>query len=169
MKVGRLHLPFLHSADEARAMYKGGRANVVARRYARFWVAVLGRGLLLPRGVVLEVPGRNSGELRRFPLVVARIDHERYLVSMLGEDCNWVRNVRAAGGVAKLRHGRVESVQLVEVPVEERARVIKRYVEQAPGARPHIPVDRHADVSTFETITTRYPVFRITAGLPTVT
>ena len=143
-------------------MYEGGRANAVARRYARFWVALLGCGLLPRRGVVLEVPGRNSGELRRFPLVEARIDRERYLVSMLGEECNWVRNVRAAGGVVKLRHGGVESVQLVEVPVEQRAGVIKKYVERAPGARPHIPVDRSADVSVFETIAARYPVFRIT-------
>ena len=143
-------------------MYQGGRANVVARRYARFWVVVLGRGLF-PRGVVLEVKGRRSGELRRFPLVQTRIDHDRYLVSMLGEGCNWVRNVRAAGGAAVLRRGRVERVQLVEVPVAQRARVIKRYLDVAPGARPHIPVDRSADISGFEAIAARYPVFRITA------
>ena len=105
---------------------------------------------------------RGAGWFWRFPLVEARIDRERYLVSMLGEECNWVRNVRAAGGVVKLRHGGVESVQLVEVPVEQRACVIKKYVERAPGARPHIPVDRRADVSVFETIAARYPVFRIT-------
>jgi hypothetical protein len=72
-------------------MYEGGRANGVARRYARFWVAVLARGLLPRPGVVLEVPGRNTGAPRRFPLVEARIDRERYLVSMLGERCNWWR------------------------------------------------------------------------------
>jgi hypothetical protein len=87
---------------------------------------------------------------------------------MLGEECNWVRNVRAAGGAVKLRHGGVESVQLVEVPVEQRAGVIKRYVERAPGARPHIPVDRSADVSVFETIAARYPVFRITTRNPQI-
>lgn len=143
-------------------MYAGGRANVVARRYARFWVAVLGRGLLPGPGVVLEVPGRNSSKLRRFPLVEARLDHNRYLVSMLGEDCNWVRNVRAADGAVKLRHGRSEAVQLVELPVRERAPVLKRYTKQAPGARPHIPVDHHAELRAFETIADRYPVFRIT-------
>jgi hypothetical protein len=145
-------------------MYEGGRANAVARRYAHFWVVVLGRGLLPGPGVVLEVPGRNTGELRRFPLVEARIDHERYLVSMLGEHSNWVQNARAAGGIVKLRHGGVESVQLVEVPAGQRAHVIKRYLQKAPGARPHIPVDRRADLSTFETIADRYPVFRITTG-----
>jgi len=143
-------------------MYQGARANAAARRYARFWIAVFSRGLL-PRGVVLEVTGRRSGELRRFPLVEARIDHDRFLVSMLGEGCNWVRNVRAAGGAATLRHGGVERVQLVEAPVDQKARAIKRYLEVAPGARRHIPVDRSADVSVFEAIAARYPVFRITA------
>ena len=80
---------------------------------------------------------------------------------MLGEQCNWVRNVRAADGVATLRHGRVERVYLSEVPVEQRARVIKRYLELAPGARPHIPVDRSASVGAFQTIAADYPVFRI--------
>ena len=31
------------------------------------------------------------------PLVVALVDGQRYLVSMLGEGAQWVRNVRAAG------------------------------------------------------------------------
>lgn len=145
-------------------MYEGGRANAVARCYARFWVAVLGHGLLPGRGVVLEVAGRNSGELRRFPLAEVRIAGERYLVSMLGEECNWVRNVRAAGGLVKLRHGSVESVRLVEVPVDGRPPVIKRYLECVPGARPHIPLDRRADVSAFATLANRYPVFRISAA-----
>ncbi|MGA2928252.1 MAG: nitroreductase/quinone reductase family protein [Solirubrobacteraceae bacterium] len=91
MRVGPLRLPFFNSPEQARAMYEGGRANGVARRYARFWVAVLARGLLPRPGVVLEVPGRNTGAPRRFPLVEARIDRERYLVSMLGERCNWWR------------------------------------------------------------------------------
>jgi hypothetical protein len=47
--------------------------------------------------VALEVPGRRSGRIVSLPLVVAAVDDERYLVSMLGEGVNWVRNVRAAG------------------------------------------------------------------------
>ena len=113
-------------------------------------------------GTVLDVRGRQSGATRSFPLVEARLGGDRYLVSMLGEDCNWVRNVRAADRIADLRHGRVERVRLVDVPVSARARVIKRYLAVAPGARPHIPVDRSADLGAFETIAARYPVFRIT-------
>jgi hypothetical protein len=40
-----------------------------------------------------------------------------YLVSMLGERCDWVQNVRAADGRATLRHGRAVACRLAEVPV----------------------------------------------------
>ena len=80
--------------------------------------------------------------------------------SMLGE-CNWVRNVRAAEGRATLRRRRARAVRLFEVPVDERARVIRRYVERVPGGRPHIPVDRHEPVEAFEPIASKYPVFRV--------
>ena len=60
-----------------------------------------------------------------------------------------------------LRHGRTERCLLVEVPVAERAPIIKRYLHKVPGARPHIPVDRHAELSAFETIAADYPVFRV--------
>ena len=84
-----------------------------------------------------------------------------YLVSMLGEDCNWVRNVRAAGGRAILRHGRARPCHLAEVPVAERAPILQRYLRKVPGARPHIPVDRHAPLAEFAAIADRYPAFRV--------
>jgi hypothetical protein len=85
-------------------------------------------------------------------------------VSMLGEGTNWVRNVRAADGRAVLRHGRSETVRPEEVPASERAPILRRYLESAPGARTHIAVDRRAPTEAFEPIAGRYPVFRITAG-----
>jgi hypothetical protein len=86
---------------------------------------------------------------------------ERYLVSMLGENTNWVRNVRAAGGKARLRHGISEQVLLQEVDVAKRAPIPKAFLQHAPGARPHIPVDKDAPVSEYEKIASRYPVFRV--------
>lgn len=154
-------LPFKHTDDELRDMYAGGRANAQARRYARFWAAVIRSGLLPRRWVTLEVPGRKSGAPRRFPLGVATVNGERYLVPMLGEGCNWVANVRAADGRARLLHGTSETVQLIEVPVEQRPSLLKAYLEQVPGARPHIPVDRHAGIDAFVPIAARYPVFRV--------
>jgi hypothetical protein len=47
------------------------------------------------------------------------------------------------------------------VPVSERPPIIKRYLQNAPGSRPHIPVSRRATVADFEAIAPRYPVFRV--------
>lgn len=149
------------SDNNLRAMYAGGRANATARRFARFWAAVLGAGLFPRRWVTLEVVGRRTGRLTRFPLGMADWQGDWYLVPMLGENCNWVRNVRAAGGLATVRHGRARACRLVEVPVGERAPILKRYLQKVPGARPHIPVDRHAPLAEFEAITARYPAFRV--------
>ncbi len=158
----RIHIPFAYSADELRAMYVGARGNRTARRYAGFWAKIFRLGLLPPRWVTLEVAGRQSGEVRSFPLGMADVDGKWYLVSMLGNECNWVRNVRSAQGLATIRHGRKKAVLLVEVPVAERARIIKHYLAQVPGARPHIPIDRHASVAEFEGVAADYPVFLVT-------
>jgi hypothetical protein len=86
---------------------------------------------------------------------------ERYLVSMLGEEANWVKNVRAAGGRAVLRHGITERVRLEEVDVSQRAPILKAYVQIAPGARPHMPVTKDAPISEFENLAAQYPVFSV--------
>jgi polyisoprenoid-binding protein YceI len=153
-----------YSDEDLRAMYVGGRGNAVARRFARFWAFVLGTGLFPRRWVTLEVVGRRTGRVTRFPLGMADYASNWYLVSMLGNDCNWVRNVRAAGGVVTIRHGRAHHRRLVEVPVDERAPILRRYLQKVSGARPHIPVDRTAPLAEFEAIAGRYPVFRVDAG-----
>jgi deazaflavin-dependent oxidoreductase (nitroreductase family) len=145
-------------------MYVGGRGNAVARRFARFWALVMGTGLLPRRWVTLEVVGRRSGRMTRFPLGMADWQGHWYLVSMLGNHCNWVRNVRAAGGQVTIRHGRSDNRHLVEVPVPDRAPILKRYLQKVPGARPHVPVDRNASLAEFEAIAEHYPVFRVQAA-----
>jgi hypothetical protein len=112
--------------------------------------------------VTLEVLGRQSGRAISFPLVMATVAGDRFLVSMLGNDAAWVRNLRAAGGAARLHCGREERVQLEEVPVRERAPLLREYLRVAPGARPHIPVDKDAPLTAFEVIAPRFPVFRVT-------
>jgi hypothetical protein len=102
-------------------------------------------------------------------VVIADYEGERYLVSMLDKDANWVRNVQAAGGVAVLCHGGREDVGLEEVPVDARPAILRRYLAVAPGARPHIQVDRHAPLEEFERIALQVPVFRITAAPTTPT
>lgn len=152
--------PF-HSDRELRAMYPAGRADATARRLARFWAGVFSLGLAPRRWVTLEVRGRGSGRPARFPLGMADWNGQWFLVSMLGEHCNWVQNVRAADGRAVLRHGRATACELVELPAGDRAPVIRRYLDTVPGARPHIPVSRDAALAEVDAIAPRYPVFLV--------
>ncbi len=143
-----------------RWMYRGNRPNWIAQLLNRFWKAVHSSGLIR-NWVTLEVIGRKSGKIISMPVVVAIVDGERYLVSMLGKDAQWVKNVHAADGKAFIRHGERSEVRLVEVPIDQRAPILKAYVQAAPGARPHIPVDRSRPVEEFEAITEQFPAFRI--------
>ena len=81
-------------------MYRGGRPGPLARTMNAVAAWQYAHGVLTVggRGVTLEVRGRASGRSVRVPLVLVRQHGERYLVSMLGTDAQWVRNVLAAGG-----------------------------------------------------------------------
>ncbi len=142
----------------------GGRPNRFARLQNRASAVVFATGIWPARAAELEVRGRRSGRVISFPVVIASDDGERYLVAMLGAQSNWERNVRAADGRVVLRHGRREDICLVEVPAAARSAILRRYLALAPGARPHIPVDRHARLSEFGQIAPQIPVFRITVA-----
>ena len=148
----------------ARWFYHGGRPNAVARVLNRASAVLHALGIAPNYLVTLEVRGRCSGRVIRLPLVMVVVGGERYLVSMLGEDANWVRNVRAARGRVSLRHGRREEVHLEDVPASQRAAILRAYLRRAPGARPHVPVDRNAPLSEFERVAERFPVFRVRAS-----
>jgi hypothetical protein len=144
-----------------RWMYRDGHPNRFTRIINAGWAILHSLGISPNYLVTLEVVGRQSGKVISFPLVMTLLDGEKYLVSMLGEDANWVRNVKAAGGKAVLRHGVSEKVLLEELDVRQRAPILKAYLQHAPGARPHIPVSKDAPLSEFEKITSKYPVFRL--------
>ena len=155
-----------HPADPAerslimRWLYRGWRPTRLARAISRIdgWLAAAG---LPPRSMVaLEVTGRSSGRTRTTVLAMPQHGGERYLVSMLGNDSGWVKNVRANSD-AVLRHGRRQNVRLVEVAVSERAPVLKEYVRIALSGRKHFPVAPGAPLTEFDAIADRYPVFRV--------
>jgi hypothetical protein len=147
--------------DYLRWLYRGGHPNRFARFQNRASAIAFAWGVWPTRLAALEVRGRRSGKIISFPVVIADHDRERYLVAMLGEGSNWVLNVRAAHGNAVLRHGRRERVRLEEVAIADRPPIIRRYLAVAPGARPHIEVDRGAPIEEFERIAPSTPVFRI--------
>ena len=151
-------------------IYRGGRPGIIARTLNKIMAIRYSAGILSPaRAATLEVKGRRTGVPVSFPVMVADYDGERYLVSMLGNDANWVRNVRAADGRAVLRRGAREQVHLEEVEPGGRAPILRRYLAVAPGARPHLPVDQHAPLADFEQIADEFPFFRITPAAGTST
>jgi deazaflavin-dependent oxidoreductase (nitroreductase family) len=149
-----------HTLD--RWLYRGKRPNRLARLVNGVWSRLAAAGIGPAQQSMLEVSGRRTGKTVSFPVVVADYRGERYLVSMLGEGTNWVRNVRAASGHAVLRHGHREVIRLDEVDPGQRPPILRRYLECAPGARSHIPVGRGAPLQEFERIAAQYPVFHVT-------
>jgi deazaflavin-dependent oxidoreductase (nitroreductase family) len=147
--------------DFTRWLYRGGRPNWIARILNRAGVAVASSGVASNYFVTLEVTGRKSGKIVSLPVVIALADGERYLVSMLGDNAQWVQNVRAAGGRAVLRSGGREQIQLEEVPAEQRPPILKAYLRRAPGARPHVPVNKDATLAAFQEVAAAFPVFRV--------
>ena len=147
-------------AERMRALYPRGRPTQEAKAiHRRFVAGPLPR--ILPIASVLEVRGRQSKQEIRIPLVIVRYRGSWYLVSMFGDQSNWVKNVRASEGQAVLTHGRRRSVRLVDVPVPDRAPIIKRYLLFAMGARPHMKVRWSEPLSAFEAVAANYPVFRV--------
>ena len=134
-------------------------------RTTKFFNSVFGwlasRGLT-PRSMIsIEVKGRRSGQTRT--TVVNWVEHsgERYLVSPRGE-AEWVRNVRAAGGEAVIRHGGRTKVRLEEMVPAECAPIIQAYLKKtARVTKGLFGVDPGAALEEFERIAPLHPVFRI--------
>ena len=141
--------------------YRDWRPTRLGRNVNRiqgWWAAA---GLPPSFVVLLETRGRTSGRRRTNPVVIATVANTRYLVSMLGPDSDWVKNVEAAHGLAFLRHGLRRRVQLVAVPPEERAPILREYVRIAPSGRQHFPLPVGAPLADFAAIAHDYPVYRI--------
>jgi len=123
------------------------------------WLASF--GLTPSRMITLEVKGRRSGQPRSTVVNEVEYGGDRYLVSPRGE-AEWVRNVRAAGGEATIRHRGRRRVRLDEVAVEERAPILKKYLgENAMSTRQQFGIDPKAEIAEFGAIAERHPVFRI--------
>ena len=147
-------------AGYLRYFYRGWRPTRVGRVWSRMYAWVSGLGLL-PRILLTLQTKDRSGRICATILVVATYQGQRYLVSMLGEGSEWVKNVRAAGGIAAIKRGRSQPVQLTEIPRDERASILKAWSQVATSGRHHLPVSHDAPISAFEAIAGDYPVFRI--------
>jgi deazaflavin-dependent oxidoreductase (nitroreductase family) len=147
--------------DFTRWLYRGQRPNWIGRRLNRAWAVIYSWGIMPDYLVTMEVTGRKSGRTVSLLVVVAVINGQRYVVSMLGEHVQWVHNVRAAGGRAVLESGGREEIHLEEVPPDARAPILRAYLQRAPGARPHLPVNKDAPLAEFDKVAAAFPVFRV--------
>lgn len=79
---------------------------------------------------VLEVTGRKSGQPRRTPVNLLRLEGAEYLVAPRGET-EWVRNVRAANGKLALLLGhRRDERTATEVTGDDRVPVLRSYLKR---------------------------------------
>jgi deazaflavin-dependent oxidoreductase (nitroreductase family) len=152
--------------DFNRWLYQGQRPNRIAKILNKAYAAAGSLGIASNYLVTLEVTGRKSGRTISLPVVVTVVNGQRYLVSMLGGNVQWVLNVRAAGGRAVIRSGGRKEIQLEEVPTDQRAPILKAYLQRAPGARPHVPVNKDAPLAEFQKVAAAFPVFRIASATP---
>lgn len=120
-----------------------------------------GMGLTPKHMVVIETTGRKSGQPRTVPVNIVEYEGADYLVAPRG-NTEWYRNVLAAGGSASLKHGKKRPVRLEEVPVDERAPIIKKYLgENAAATKASFGVDPAAPIEDFQRIAPDHPTLRI--------
>jgi hypothetical protein len=144
-----------------RAFYRDWRPTRLGKLNTAVWAWMAAHSLTPSVLVALQVRGRRSGRLRTSVLVATEHQGARFLVSMLGDESEWVRNARAANGEAFLQRSGTHPVKLIEVPASERGPILKAYCRVATSGRRHFPVSQDAPVSAFEAVAARYPVFRI--------
>ena len=126
---------------------------------------------LTPRDVItLEVPGRRSGVLRRTVVVRVVCNGQHYVVALAGES-EWVRNVRAAGGLVVVGGRQRRAARLLEVPAQQRPPIIRAYLLRwgrsegsravASEARFYFGVSAEVSLAEIQDVVEHYPVFRI--------
>jgi deazaflavin-dependent oxidoreductase (nitroreductase family) len=105
----------------------------------------------------LSVRGRRSGRWYTTPVAVLEHNGERYLVSYRGAS-DWVLNLEAARTARLAQRGRVEDIQVADVPVVERAELIDVYADRF-GKMPTVGSVLRALPDPAD-----HPIFRITTS-----
>ena len=102
-----------------RWQFRAGRPNRSARVFSRLLGIAFAAGIGPNQAATIEVRGRKTGRKISFPIVVVAYEGDRYLVAMLGDKTNWVRNLRAdnhavlqrGSDQTKLPHSRFEAAR----------------------------------------------------------
>ena len=136
-------------------------------KYAnRLVMALNRRGLAVGTQHVLSIPGRKSGKLRSTPVSLLTVDGRRYICTV--GDTDWVRNARVAGWGMLTRGRNQERIALVELPVKERAPILREFPRQVPHGVQFftMTLGLSNDPEAFAAAALRCPVFRIDELVP---
>jgi deazaflavin-dependent oxidoreductase (nitroreductase family) len=112
---------------------------------------------------LLTVPGCKTGLPRTRPVALVEEGAQRWLVSPYGT-VNWVLNARAAGQVTITRGEYQESFLITELPVKERALVLKQYITMFPITRPYFDAKPTDPVEAFIPEAQWRPVFQLSGS-----
>jgi len=110
---------------------------------------------------LISVPGRKSSKIRTTPVSPLTADGQRYIVGGF-ERADWVKNARAAGWGILARGRKEERVRLVELPVEERASILREFPRKVPHGVQFFSrlYGISGDPEEFASLAPRCPVFR---------
>jgi deazaflavin-dependent oxidoreductase (nitroreductase family) len=130
-------------------------------------VALQRRGLAVGTMHLLTVPGRRSGKPRTTPISPLTVEGHRYIIAGL-DRADWVKNVRASGWAILARGRKEERVGLVELPVEDRAPILREFPSKVPHG---VQFFRQlhgvsGDPEEFAALAPRCPVFRVEEWRP---
>jgi deazaflavin-dependent oxidoreductase (nitroreductase family) len=130
-------------------------------------IALQRLGLVVGTMRVLSVLGRKSGRLRSTPVSPLTLDGQRYIVAGM-ERADWVTNARAAGWGVLARGRRRERVTLVELPMEERAAILREFPERVPHGVQFFQrlYGVSSDPDAFAALAPHCPVFRVDDAAP---
>jgi hypothetical protein len=141
---------------------KSGKLPAWLKGFNRVVIALQRLGFVIGTMHVLSVPGRQSGVLRSTPVSLLAVEGQRYIVAGL-DGADWVLNARVTGR-GMLHRGRTEEhVSLIEIPVEERARILREFPRLVPQGVPFFTRIYRvtADPEEFAALAQTCPVFRV--------
>lgn len=112
---------------------------------------------------VLAIPGRSSGRLRATPVSPLTVAGRQYVIAGLGDEAVWVRNARASGWGLLSRGRHRQRVRLVELPVDERAAILRAFPREVPHGVGYFTAVHGvtADPEQFAALAPTCPVFRL--------
>lgn len=132
----------------------------------RLIVALQRGGLVVGTMRVLSVPGRKSGRQQTIPVSPFVVGGRRYVVGG-SVQADWVKNARAAGRGVLARGRKKERVRLVELPIGERAPILREFPQKVPGGIPffrsmyELPKEKEALPESFASLAPQCAVFRL--------